>query len=100
MTEENKELGEETLSFLNYIASLAFQAMIFLGEVPSPITNQVEKNVVQAKLLIDTLSMLKEKTAGNLTDEEDNLLNGVLYELHLKYVDVSQKEQGKIITEL
>ena len=69
------------LDFFNYIASLGFQTMIFLGEMPNPITNQVEKNLKQAKFLIDTLVILRDKTKGNLSKEEDDLLNGSIYEL-------------------
>ena len=69
----------------------AIQAMIFLGEIPNPMTNATEKHLDQAKLLIDTLAMLKEKTEGNLNDEENNALNNFLYELQMKYVEIAQK---------
>ena len=82
--------AEPQLDFFNYIASLGFQTMIFLGEMPNPITNQVEKNLKQAKFLIDTLVILREKTKGNLSKEEDDLLNGSIYELQLRYVDLSK----------
>jgi hypothetical protein len=82
--------GEPQLDFFNYIASLGFQTMIFLGEMPNPITNQVEKNLKQAKFLIDTLVILRDKTKGNLSKEEDDLLNGSIYELQLRYVDLSK----------
>jgi len=105
MTAENLEVPQESentnpeesfdLNFLNYISSLGLQAMIFLGELPHPVTNKTEKNTDQAKLLIDTLSLLKEKTTGNLTDEEKNLLEGMLYELQIKYVEAVK--QGRII---
>ena len=86
-----KDAAEEpNLDFFNYIASLGFQTMIFLGEMPNPITNQVEKNLKQAKFLIDTLVILRDKTKGNLTKEEDDLLNGSIYELQLRYVDLSK----------
>ncbi len=81
---------EPQLDFFNYIASLGFQTMIFLGEMPNPITNQVEKNLKQAKFLIDTLVILRDKTKGNLTKEEDDLLNGSIYELQLRYVELSK----------
>ena len=84
------EEQEPELDFFNYIASLGFQAMIFLGEMPNPITNQVEKNLKQAKFLIDTLVILRDKTKGNLSKEEDDLLNGSIYELQLRYVDLSK----------
>ena len=76
--------------FFNYIASLGFQTMIFLGEMPNPITHQTEKNLKQAKFLIDTLVILRDKTKGNLSKEEDDLLNGSIYELQLRYVDLSK----------
>jgi len=82
--------GQPQLDFFNYIASLGFQTMIFLGEMPNPITNQVEKNLKQAKFLIDTLIILRDKTKGNLSKEEDDLLNGSIYELELRYVELSK----------
>ena len=85
-----KTAAEPQLDFFNYIASLGFQTMIFLGEMPNPITNQVEKNLKQAKFLIDTLVILRDKTKGNLSKEEDDLLNGSIYELQLRYVDLSK----------
>ena len=88
--EPAKEAAEPQLDFFNYIASLGFQTMIFLGEMPNPITNQVEKNLKQAKFLIDTLVILRDKTKGNLSKEEDDLLNGSIYELQLRYVDLSK----------
>ncbi len=84
---------EPQLDFFNYIASLSYQAMIFLGEVPNPITNQTEKNLKQAKFLIDTLILLKEKTVGNLSKEEAELINNSVYELQRRFVEVSQKEK-------
>jgi len=86
------EGAEPQLDFFNYIASLGFQAMIFLGEVPNPITNTQEKNLKQAKFLIDTLTLLREKTSGNLNKEEAELLNGSIYELQMRYVDAMKKE--------
>jgi hypothetical protein len=82
--------AEPQLDFFNYIASLGFQTMIFLGEMPNPVTNQTEKNLKQAKFLIDTLIILRDKTKGNLSKEEDDLLNGSSYELQLRYVDLSK----------
>ncbi len=85
------DAAEPSLDFFNYIASLGFQTMIFLGEMPNPVTNQIEKNLKQAKFLIDTLVILRDKTKGNLSKEEDDLLNGSIYELQLRYVDLSKK---------
>jgi hypothetical protein len=85
---------EPQLDFFNYIASLGFQAMIFLGEIPNPLTNQVDKNLKQAKFLIDTMGLIREKTTGNLTKEEGELLNGSIYELQLRYVEAVKKEEN------
>ena len=85
-----KTAEEPQLDFFNYVASLGFQTMIFLGEMPNPITNQVEKNLKQAKFLIDTLIILRDKTKGNLCKEEDDLLNGSIYELQMRYVELSK----------
>lgn len=85
--------GEE-LNFSNYVASLGFQALIFMGEIPNPVTQQPEKNLAQSKFLIDTLVLLRDKTKGNLTEEEGKLLNGAIYELQMKFIEVLQKEHG------
>lgn len=90
---EEAEYGE--LNFLNYLSSLVFQAMIFLGDMPNPVTQQPEKNLRQAKFLIDTLALLREKTKGNLNKQEEELLNGSLYELQMRYVDIL-KQEGKL----
>jgi len=89
-SEEEQPLPE--INFLAYLSSLVFQAMIFLGEIPHPVTNEMEKNLTQAKMIIDTLAMLKEKTTGNLTTQERDMLSTGLYELQMKYVEVIQKE--------
>ncbi len=70
-----------------FITSLALQASISMGVIENPMTNKKEENLIQAKFLIDTLGVLKEKTKGNLTDEEEKLLENVLYELRMQYVD-------------
>lgn len=94
------EAGEQEptdeLNFANYVASLGFQALIFMGEIPSPVTQKVEKHLEQSKFLIDTLVLLRDKTKGNLTPAEDKLLNGSIYELQMKFIEVLQKEQGQI----
>lgn len=83
------------VNFVNYISSLAFQALIFLGEIPNPLDDgKVEKNLPQAKFLIDTLIMIREKTKGNLSSEEENLLSATVYELQMKFVELLKKESA------
>jgi len=69
-----------------FITTLALQASIALGVVPNPVNNQKEENLSQAKFLLDTLGMLKEKTKGNLSKEEADFLDNLLYELRTQYI--------------
>ena len=90
--------GVPEVNFLNYLMSMGYQTMIFLGEVPHPATGETQKNVAQAKFLIDTLVMLRDKTKGNLLPQEEQFLSSTLYELQLKYVEVAKKESSGIIS--
>jgi len=74
-----------------FITTLAIQASISLGQIPNPATNKTEEDLIQAKFLIDTLDMIKTKTAGNLNDEESKLLDNLLYELKTVYVSKGQE---------
>ena len=85
--------SEPDFSF--FITTLALQAAISLGRVPNPATDKKEENLPQAKFLIDTLGMLKDKTKGNLNKEEAELLENVLYELRMQYISQSQGEVSK-----
>ena len=69
-----------------FVTSLALQATIAMGLMDNPSTNKKEENLPQAKFLVDTLEVLKVKTKGNLTEEENNLMENVLYELRMQYV--------------
>jgi len=73
-------------NFNFFITTLALQASIFLGDIENPATNKKEADLTQAKFLIDTLGVLKEKTTGNLKQEEADLLENVLYELRMQYM--------------
>ena len=69
------------------ITTLALQASIALGQVPNPATNKTEQDLTQAQFLIDTLSMLREKTKGNLDKGEQDLLENMLYDLRMVYIN-------------
>lgn len=92
-----KESGEsvpDEPDFSFFVTTLGIQASIYLGIVANPQTKQKEENLPQAKFIIDTLAMIKEKTRGNLKKEEEQLLENMLYELQLQYVSKT-KEAGK-----
>ncbi len=86
MKEKEEELFSNLITFSTFILSLNTAALVHLGEIPDPLTNKKEVNLILAKQTIDTLEMLKEKTKGNLTSDEAKLLQTILYELKLKFL--------------
>jgi len=74
------------ITFPVFISSLGMQALVALGELENPMTKQKEADLVQAKYIIDTIEMLKAKTVNNVTDDEKQMLEDVLYQLKLIYV--------------
>ncbi len=73
-------------NFATFVISLSSTCLMHLGEVPSPDNENPCVDLAMAKHIIDTLSMLQEKTKGNLDSDEQRLLEGVLYELRMKFV--------------
>ena len=74
------------IGFTNFVLSLSTSALIQLGEIQDPFTQKSEKNLPLAKQTIDLIGMLKEKTKGNLSPEEEKVIEYVLYDLRMKYV--------------
>jgi hypothetical protein len=75
------------VSLATFVISLSSSALVHLGEIPEPETNQSHVDLPIAKQIIDTLGMLQEKTKGNLDQDEDRLLRSVLYDLRMRYVE-------------
>jgi hypothetical protein len=95
-TEERtcEEIAEEeafttTLNFSMFILSLTTSALVCLGELPDPITKEKVINLPLAQQTISIIEILKEKTTGNLSEDEENLIGTVLYDLRMKYVQSS-----------
>ena len=80
------------VTFSSFVLSLSTTVMYHLGDFPDPATNKAEKNLAAAKQTIDMLNMIKIKTAGNLDIDEKELLEGILYELMMRYV--KEKDAG------
>ena len=78
------------INFSTFVVSLNASALLHLGAIEDPTTGEKDKNLPMAKQTIDILSMLKEKTSGNLSSDEENLLKSILYDLRMIYV----KEKG------
>lgn len=83
---------EEELTFSTFILSLTTSVLLNMGELPDPLTNQKQVNLPLAKQTIGLIEMLKEKTKGNLTQDEERLIDHVLYDLRMKYVEAAAKQ--------
>jgi hypothetical protein len=81
---------EPELTFGTFVVSLASSVVFHLGEAPSPETGKVEVNLPLAKQTLDLLALLQDKTRGNLNEEETRLLQSLIYDLRLRYVQATQ----------
>ena len=81
--------GEMSQRFIEFVMMQAQQASLFLGRIPSPQSGKTEVLLEPAKLFIDHLEMIREKTRGNLTNEETEILNSVLSDLEMAYVQAA-----------
>ncbi len=83
--------------FLQLVMGLHGSAWMLLGKVVNPVTGGVERNLEAAKATIDTLAMLKAKTLGNLSKEEEAYLSNILQQLQLNYVDEADKSKAESV---
>src|SRR5207253_7669197 len=87
--------GELAQRFIEFVMMQAQNAALFLGQIPNPKTGEGEVNLELAKMFIDQLSMIQEKTRGNLTTDETTVLKNTLSNLQMIYVEVArQAPQG------
>ena len=99
-TESSQEEGggESSISFPAFVLSLAHTAAVHFGDIPDPVSGQTaEANLPAARQMIDILSLIETKTRGNLTAEERQLMDQILYELRLRFVE-AEKPKSRIIT--
>ena len=87
---QKPEIHLPEINFATFIISLNASALMHLGVIGDPTSGKKVKNLVMGKQTIDILSMIEEKTKGNLTTEEENMLKNILYDLRIIYV----KEHG------
>jgi len=81
---------EREIDFMTFVLSLASSVQVHMGLLPNPSTDKQEKNMELAKQTIDILGMLQDKTKGNLNKEEERLLESLLYDLRMKYVEINK----------
>jgi len=82
--------GELTQRFIEFVMMQAQNAALFLGQIPNPQTGKAEVNLEVARMFIDQLAMIQEKTRGNLTTEESTVLRNALSSLQMAFVEASQ----------
>jgi hypothetical protein len=79
------------VDFSTFVSMLVQNVMLFLGQIPDPVSQQRRRDLPQAKHMIDTLLMLRDKTRGNLTPEETQLMQEILPQLQMAYVAASRQ---------
>jgi len=95
---DEREDGADGISFAAFVLSLAHTAAVHFGDIPDPVNGErSESNLLAAQQMIDILALIENKTRGNLTAEERQLIEQILYELRLRFVD-AQTPQSRIIT--
>jgi len=85
--EDSHGHGQGALSFVTFMMGLSTQALVHLGEIPEPHSGKFEGDLLAAEQLIDIIAMLQDKTRGNLDAEEAQLVETILFELRMKYVE-------------
>jgi len=85
------QTGEMTQRFIEFVMMHAQNAALFLGQIPNPKTGEPEINLDLARMFIDQLEMIQEKTRGNLTNEEATVLRNALSNLQMAYVEVARE---------
>ena len=93
-TQPDSEYADDQsgISFAAFVLSLAHTAAVHFGDVPDPVTGQQgQRNLAAAQQMIDILALMELKTRGNLTAEERQLLEQILFELRLRFVEASKE---------
>lgn len=80
------------ISFSTFVISLSTQALMHLGEMANPLSGKVDTDIPVAKQLIDIIGVLRDKTRGNLDSGEEKLMEEVLFDLRMRYVEAVKKK--------
>lgn len=88
---EAQDLGPQDLTFASFVVGLSTEALALMGEMPHPATGERMNDLVGAQQLVDIIAMLRDKTRGNLSHDEDSLLEAILFDLRMKYVEKARR---------
>ncbi len=80
------------VNFSSFVLSLSSSALFHFGSIPDPVSQKKQRNLPLAKQTIDILGLLQDKTKGNLSNDEASLLENLLYDLRIRYVEECKKE--------
>jgi hypothetical protein len=83
--------AEPEVTFTTFMVGLSTQALAALGEISDPVSGARSKDLQAAQQLIDIIGMLREKTRGNLDPDEDGLIEAILFDLRMKYVELARQ---------
>lgn len=92
--QNSQQSGEMTRRFIEFVLMQAQQIALMLGQIPGPDGKPMEPNLPVARVFIDQLEMIREKTRGNLSSEESDVLNKVLADLQLAFVEAGKGTGG------
>ena len=92
--QKTTQSGELSQRFIEFVVMHAQNAALFLGQIPNPKTGEPDVNLDLARMFIDQLAMIQEKTRGNLTSEETKVLSNALSNLQMAYVEVAREPGG------
>ncbi len=79
------------ITFATFLMSLSTEALVHLGEMPDPASGERRRDLAMAQHLIDILGLLRNKTRGNLDQDEQGLLDAILFDLRMKYVEIARR---------
>ncbi len=85
------DLGPQDLTFASFVVGLSTEALALMGEMPHPATGERMHDLIGAQQLIDIIGILQDKTRGNLSHDEDTLIDAILFDLRMKYVEKARQ---------
>jgi hypothetical protein len=86
-----EDIGPQDLTFASFVVGLSTEALALMGEMPHPATGERMNDLIGAQQLIDIIAVLQDKTRGNLSHDEDALLDAILFDLRMKYVEKARQ---------
>lgn len=94
--ENGEKLGQDERLFLTLVLNFQTSAWISMGKIKNPLTDSITRNLEESKFAIDMVTMLANKTRGNLSEEEQRFIQKALTELRLNYIDEVQKDKESV----